>query len=86
MLNIIRAEAEYHASTGGMPTYIPYVKYSKYRAVWDRGFMDGLLYLRTELKVTKKAFDKAVVENGILRANLAQMQAEYDAFLLKQGY
>ena len=86
MIDTIRAEAEYHARTGGMPTDNPYGKYSEYRDAWDRGFMDGLLYLRTELKVTKKAFDKAVVENGILRANLAQMQAEYDAFLLKQGY
>ena len=86
MLNIIRAEAEYHARTGGMPTDNPYGKYSEYRDAWDHGFMQGLLYLRTELKVTKKAFDKAVVENGILRANLAQVQAEYDAFLIEQGY
>ena len=86
MIDTIRAEAEYHARTGGMPTDNPYGKYSEYRDAWDRGFMDGLLYLRTELKVTKKAFDKAVVENGILRANLAQVQAEYDAFLIEQGY
>ena len=86
MLDTIRAEAEYHARTGGMPLDNPYPHDTEYRGAWDRGFMDGLLYLRTELKVTKKAFDKAVVENGILRANLAQVQAEYDAFLLEQGY
>ena len=86
MLDTIRSEAEYHARTGGHSIDNPYPRDTEYRAAWDRGFMDGLLYLRTELKVTKKAFDKAVVENGILRANLAQVQAEYDAFLLEQGY
>jgi len=86
MLNTIRAEAERHARTGGMPTDNPYGKASAYREAWDRGFMDGMLYVRNELKVTQKAFYKAVDENGILKANIAQLQAEYDAFLMEQGY
>ena len=86
MIDTIRAEAEYHARTGGHSIDNPYPRNTEYRDAWDRGFMDGLLYLRTELKVTKKAFDKAVVENGILRGQLKQLQVEYDAFLLEQGY
>ena len=86
MLNTIHAEAEYHARTGGMPTDNPYGKYSEYRAVWDYGFMQGLLYVRNDLKVTQKAFAKAIDDKLAIEAELAQVQAEYDAFLLEQGY
>ena len=86
MLNTIRAEAEYHARTGGMPLDNPYPHDTEYRGAWDRGFMDGLLYLRNELMVTQKAFAKAVDAKLAIEAELAQVQAEYDAFLLEQGY
>ena len=86
MIDTIRAEAEYHARTGGHSIDNPYPRNTEYRAAWDRGFMDGLLYLRTELKVTRKSFIKSVDENNNLREQLKQVQAEYDAFLLEQGY
>jgi hypothetical protein len=86
MLDTIRAEAERHARTGGMPTDNPYGKYSEYRDAWDHGFMQGMLYVRNELKVTQKAFYKAVDAKLALEAQLAQVKAEYDAFLLEQGY
>jgi len=86
MIDTIRAEAEYHARTGGHSIDNPYPRGTEYREAWDRGFLDGLLYIRNELKVTKKAFVKAVDENGILKARLAQVQAEYDAFATEMGY
>ena len=86
MLNTIHAEAECHARTGGMPLDNPYPHDTEYRGAWDRGFMDGLLYLRNELMVTQKAFAKAVDAKLAIEAELAQVQAEYDAFLLEQGY
>ena len=86
MLNTIRAEAEYHARTGGMPLDNPYPHDTEYRGAWDRGFMDGMLYVRNELMVTQKAFAKAVDAKLAIEAELAQVQAEYDAFLLEQGY
>ena len=86
MLNTIHAEAEYHARTGGMPTDNPYPHDTEYRGAWDRGFMDGMLYVRNDLKVTQKAFAKAVDAKLAIEAELAQVQAEYDAFLLEQGY
>jgi hypothetical protein len=36
--------------------------------------------------IRAEADAKAVDENGILKAQLAQVKAEYDAFLLEQGY
>ena len=86
MFDTIRAEAAYHARTGGHSIDNPYPRGTEYRDAWDRGFLDGLLYIRNELKVTKKAFIKAVDENGILKARLAQVQAEYDAFATEMGY
>jgi len=86
MIDTIRVEGEYHARTGGMPTDNPYGKASAYREAWDRGFMDGMLYVRNELKVTQKVFYKAVDAKLALEAELKQVKAEYDAFLLEQGY
>ena len=86
MLDTIRAEAEVHARTGGMPTDNPYGKASVYRETWDRGFMDGMLYVRNELKVYQKAFAKALDAKRAVEAELTQVKAEYDAFLLEQGY
>ena len=86
MLNTIHAEAEYHARTGGTPLDNPYPHDTEYRGAWDRGFMDGMLYVRNELMVTQKAFAKAIDDKLAIEAELAQVQAEYDAFLLEQGY
>jgi len=86
MIDTIRAEAEYHARSGGHSIDNPYPHGTEYRDAWDRGFLDGLLYVRNEFKVTQRAFARAVDENGILKAQLAQVKAEYDAFLLEQGY
>ena len=86
MLNTIHAEAQIAARTGGMPTDNPYPRDTEYRDAWDRGFMDGMLYVRNELKVVTRAFERSIVENGILKANITQLQAEYDAFMIEQGY
>ena len=86
MLNTIRAEAAYHARTGGHSINNPYPHGTEYRDAWDRGFLDGLLYVRTELKVTQRAYAKAVDDKRAVEAQLAQVKAEYDAFLLEQGY
>lgn len=80
MLETIRAEAEYHARTGGMPTDNPYPRGTDYRDAWDRGFMDGMLYIRTELKVTQRAFAKAVDAKLVVEAELKQLQEDYDVF------
>lgn len=86
MLNTIHAEAQIAARTGAYHTDNPYPRGSEQYVSWERGFMDGMMYLRTELKVVTRAFERSIVENGILKANIAQVQAEYDAFLLEQGY
>jgi len=86
MLNTIRAEAAYHARTGGLPTDNPYTNGTGSRTAWERGFVDGLRSLFTELKVTQRAYAKAVDDKRAVEAQLAQVKAEYDAFLLEQGY
>ena len=86
MLNTIHAEAQIAARTGAYHTDNPYPRGSEQYVAWERGFMDGMMYLRTELKVVTRAFERSIVENGILKANLAQLKAEYDAFLMEQGY
>jgi hypothetical protein len=48
--------------------------------------VDGLRSLYTELKVTQRAYAKAVDDKRAVEAQLAQVKAEYDAFLLEQGY
>jgi len=86
MFDTIRVEGEYHARTGGMPNDNPYGKDSAYRYAWDHGFMQGLMYVRNELKVTQKAFYKAVDAKLALEAELKQVKAEYDAFATEMGY
>ena len=86
MLNTIHAEAQIAARTGAYHTDNPYPRGTEQYVAWERGFMDGMMYLRTELKVTQKAFAKAVDAKLAIEAELAQVQAEYDAFLLEQGY
>jgi hypothetical protein len=86
MIDTIRAEAAYHARTGGLPTDNPYEYGTEYRNAWERVLIDGLRSVHTELKVTRKAYAKAIDDRLAVEAQLAQVQAEYDAFLLEQGY
>ena len=44
------------------------------------------MYVRNELKVTQKAFYKAVDAKLALEAELKQVKAEYDAFATEMGY
>jgi hypothetical protein len=86
MNNTCKAEGAYAARTGELYINNPYPIDHEFYHAWAAGWINGAQRLQMEMKVHRRAFEKAVVENGILRAQLKQVQAEYDAFLMEQGY
>jgi hypothetical protein len=86
MTNTCHAEGVYAARTGELYNNNPYPIDHEFYHSWAAGWIDGAQQGQTELKVTRRAYAKVVDQNGLLRAQLAQVQAEYDAFLLEQGY
>jgi len=64
---------QHAARTGDYLQFNPYK--GELAKEWEDGFMYELYLIRTELRVTQKAFDKAVVANGLLKAQINGLQS-----------
>jgi hypothetical protein len=86
MNNTCKAEGAYAARTGELYINNPYPIDHEFYHAWAAGWINGAQQLQTELKVTRKAYAKAIDDRLAVEAQLKQVQAEYDAFLMEQGY
>jgi len=80
------AEGSYAAKTGEYLHDNPYPDGHPFAKMWLEGFIKQLLYIRADHQITKRSFHKALDNYGILRGQMNQLQAEYDAFRQEMDY
>lgn len=86
MDNTAQAEGSYAAKTGEQYASNPYPEDHEFHQSWAVGWINAMQNIQIQFKVYQGAFGKALEKNRDLTSQLLQLQAEYDAFLLEQGY
>ena len=80
------AEGSYAAKTGGYLHDNPFPPGHDFYSAWEQGFIKQLYYIRADSQITKRSYAKVLDQIGILRGQMNQLQAEYDAFREEMGY
>ena len=81
-----QAEGSYAAKSGEVYLSNPYPMDHTHYNFWAAGWISAMEGIQIEIRLVKITLNSVIKDRREVQAKLDQVQAEYDAFLIEQGY